>query len=93
MSLLIDATATALDASAHENGYCCERCEMTHDEMVAEWEKIQREDAEREALIWADMEQELLQAHIDAREEYDALVKEGLEEEEALHWQYFMDGV
>ena len=55
MSLLIDATATALDASAHENGYCCERCEMTHDEMVAEWEKIQREDAEREALIWADM--------------------------------------
>ena len=80
MSLLIDATATALDASAHENGYCCERCEMTHDEMVAEWEKIQREDAEREALIWA-------------REEYDALVKEALEEEEALHWQYFMDGV
>ena len=82
MSLLIDATATALDASAHEDEYCCERCEMTHDEMVAEREVLQ-----------AQWDEELLQAHIDAREEYDALVKEALEEEEALHWQYFMDGV
>lgn len=82
MSLLIDATATALDASAHEDEYCCERCEMTHDEMVAEREVFQAD--------W-DAEQALLA--VDARAEYDALVKEALEEEEALHWQYFMDGV
>lgn len=84
MSLLIDATATALVTSTHEAEYCCQRCEMTHDEMVAEWETLQAE--------W-DAEQALLQAHIDAGDEYDALVKEALEEEEALHWQYFMDGV
>ena len=85
MSLLIDslnAIATALDTSEYKVEYCCERCAMTHDEMVAEREVFQ-----------ADWDAEQARLAVDARAEYDALVKEALEEEEALHWQYFMDGV